>query len=134
MSDVTEFEVALPFCTWNGAYTSSKNGQIYRTDKYKKWLKQAGWEYINQRNQWMRANQPVLTYNCAVSVSLWVTDKVRSGVIANESHARDLDNHVKMTYDFLEEMGILKNDKLVAEGHQYWSSEILGMKIRIEPV
>lgn len=128
--EATRFEVSLPLCTINGAYSNTKRGKRVKSTAYRKWLDQAGWDFKHLKGQWMREGKSAFTYACNIKLTYEITDSVRKG---NTPNPRDLGNHEKLLTDFLVKMGILKDDDLVDEISQRWSSKTTGVIITIEP-
>lgn len=130
METKTIFNVCLPICTDNHMYVMQNKKRV-KSPKYKKWLKQAGWEYISIRNTWIRQGTPIFTYADPVTLKIEVTDAVKKG---NSPHPRDLQNHTKQSIDFLVNMGLLLDDDLVNKVVLEWApaKEVSGLRYTID--
>ena len=89
-----------------------------KTDEYRQWITQAGWEVARQR----RANGGKFTVPVALLYEI-------------AEKRRDLGNHEKPVSDLLVRQGVIEDDgpKFVREIVLRWSSDVPGVRVTITP-
>jgi crossover junction endodeoxyribonuclease RusA len=110
---VTTFDLPLPIST-NALFLNKKGKGRIKTQKYRAWIEEAGWEIKRQH---------VPSFNGPVSLAYELSTKSRM----------DLPNCEKGVTDLLVAMGIIPDDspKYVRGVVLNWSSEVEGVRVTV---
>ena len=110
-------ELTLPFPpSQNHLWTRTKNG-MRCTDRYRAWLKEAGWLIQAKRPQPIKG-----PYKLSVQA------------VRPDNRKRDLDNFAfKAISDLIVELGIVQDDSLCEMISARWVTVGEGVTVRIEP-
>lgn len=112
-------ELTLPFPpSVNSLYDGGhKSPRRFKSDRYKKWLVEAGWELAAQK-QAVRPHPGTV----AVTYTLARPDK----------RPRDLENLSKALGDLLTAHGVIKDDSLIERLTMQWGTGFQGVRVSIE--
>jgi Holliday junction resolvase RusA-like endonuclease len=92
----------------NAIWRFTKAGKMYRTSEYQTWANSEGW---NVRAQ--MANQHKFTGPVYITLAM-----------RRRRSTQDGDNYQKATFDLLEAVGLIDNDKNIMGCNWYWSNDL----------
>lgn len=92
----------------NAIWRFTKTGKMYRTTEYQTWANSEGWSVKAQIANQHRFTGPV-----------YVTLAMR-----RRRSTQDGDNYQKATFDLLEAVGAIDNDKNIMGCNWYWSADL----------
>ena len=92
----------------NAIWRFTKNGKMYRTKEYQTWANSEGW---NVRAQ--MANQHKFTGPVYITLAM-----------RRRRSTQDGDNYQKATFDLLEAVGLIDNDKNIMGCNWFWSTDL----------
>ena len=112
--------INLPFPPTTNSLTGVFNGRKIKSNKYRKWEKDAGW-HLRQNNEWF-VGRPRLNAPYHLEITLVRPDK----------RARDVNNYDKAISDLLVAHGITPDDSLMQSLTVRWADAKEGPTVRVK--